>query len=103
MATHNGSNGRLPDGRFAKGNPGGPGNPHAAQTARIRAAMLAAITPEDVQAIVRALIERARAGDVHAAREVFDRCVGKATPQPDSEQGEHGLRVIIMRDDEAPD
>jgi hypothetical protein len=75
----NGSNrsGRAPGGRFAPGNSGGPGNPHAAAVGRLRAAMLAAVSPEDVAAIVRQLVELAKGGSVPAIREVLDRTVGK--------------------------
>ena len=75
----NGSNGagRDNDGRFTRGNPGGPGNPYAQRTAQIRQAMLAAMTEDDVKAIVRALVEKAKTGDVIAAREVLNRAIGK--------------------------
>jgi len=72
-----GANGRGPDGRFRKGNPGGPGNPHARQVARLRAALLEAITPEDIAAVVRAMIERACAGDVAAAKVILERALGQ--------------------------
>ena len=56
----NGSNGRArghgTGGRFTKGNPGGPGNPMGKQVAALRAAMLAAVTPEDMLALVRTLV-----------------------------------------------
>jgi len=44
-----GSNGRGSDGRFAKGNPGGPGNPFARQVAALRQNMLDAVTGEDIR------------------------------------------------------
>ena len=75
--TGNGDNGRDAQGRFAPGNRGGPGNPHAAQVSRLRSALLDAITPDDMRAIVAALIEKARSGDVHAASVLFDRVLGK--------------------------
>ncbi len=64
-------------GRFAPGNKGGPGNPFARRTAALRQAMLDAVTPEDVQAIVRQMVQKARAGDVAAARLVLAYAVGK--------------------------
>ena len=73
----NGSNGRDDRGRFASGNPGGPGNPLAAQVGRLRAALLEAVTPEDIAAIIARLIEQAKGGDVRAIREVLDRTLGK--------------------------
>lgn len=69
--------GRRADGKFAKGNPGGPGNPHAGKTAKLRAALIRAVGVRDIQTIVKALLKRARNGDVPAAREVLDRCFGR--------------------------
>lgn len=37
------ANGRDGSGRFAPGNTGGPGNPHAASVARLRTTMLGAV------------------------------------------------------------
>lgn len=74
----NGTNDRDQHGRFAVGNAGGPGNPHGRQVAKLRAALLAAVTDDDIRAIIRKLIERAIAGDVAAGREVLDRVMGKA-------------------------
>jgi len=45
--------------------------------AELRAALLDAITPEDVAAIIRALIAQARDGDIPAIRELFDRVFGR--------------------------
>ncbi len=64
-------------GRFTKGNRGGPGNPHARQVGRLRAALLTAVTDEDVAAIVHRLVQLALEGNVQAAREVLDRCLGR--------------------------
>ena len=77
MPTPNEDNGRDGRGRFAPGNRGGPGNPHAAQVSRLRSALLDAITPDDMRAIISALIEKAKAGDVHAASVLFERVLGK--------------------------
>jgi len=76
----NGDNGLYRDdlGRFLPGNRGGPGNPVARQTAALRSALLAAVGTKDLQAIVRKLIEAAKAGDVAAAREVLDRVLGRS-------------------------
>jgi len=48
----NGDNGdRDERGRFARGNPGGTGNPHAAKVARLRSALLNAVTEQDIMDI----------------------------------------------------
>ena len=64
-------------GRFAPGWKGGPGNPYAAQVARLRAEMLNAVTPDDMRAIVSRLVELAKGGDVRAIKEVLDRTLGR--------------------------
>ena len=71
-------NGRDPRGRFAHGNAGGPGNPHAAKVTKLRSALLDAVTEEDVRQILAALIQEAKSGNVAAMREFFNRCLGQA-------------------------
>jgi len=64
-------------GRFLPGNGGGPGNPHAARVAELRSALLGAVTPGDLAAIARSLVQAARSGDVAAAKLVFERVLGR--------------------------
>jgi ferritin-like protein len=45
--------------------------------AELRNALLGAVTPEDVEQIIAAIVKAAKKGDVVAAREVLDRTVGK--------------------------
>ncbi len=78
LPSTNGANGRGAGGRFTKGNPGGPGNPHARHVAAIRSVLMSAVSDDDLRAIVSTLVEKAKAGDVMAAREVLDRLLGKA-------------------------
>jgi hypothetical protein len=75
----NGDNGRLPDGRFAPGNPGGPGNPCAAAVAGWRAVLVEAVTPDDIRAVLAELVKQAKAGERWAVKELLDRCLGRAT------------------------
>lgn len=72
------TNGRDTKGRFGSGNKFGKGNPHAVRVAQLRTALLNAVSPEDLEAIIQALVQKARQGDVYAAREVLDRTLGKA-------------------------
>jgi hypothetical protein len=39
--------------------------------------MLAAVSEDDIRAIVGQLVDKARAGDVRAAQEILTRCLGK--------------------------
>ena len=69
--------GRDGRGRFAPGNKCGRGNPLAKRVGRLRSAMIEAVTDDDMRAIIVKLVELAKDGDVTAAREVLDRCLGK--------------------------
>jgi hypothetical protein len=73
-------------GRFTRNNKGGPGNPFARQTAALRQAMLDAMTGEDIHAMVRQLIQKAREGDVSAIRLALAYGIGKPakTVDPDT-------------------
>ena len=71
------TNGRGTNGRFAPGNPGGPGNPHAGSVSKLRAAILRAVDEGDIEAIIKKLVQQARSGDLPAVKELLDRCVGK--------------------------
>lgn len=72
----NGLDGRDAGGRFAKGNPGGPGNPHARQVAELRSALLSAVSTDDLLAVIKALIQKAQDGDVPATKLLLDRLLG---------------------------
>ena len=76
------ANGHDAKGRFAKGNAGGPGNPFGRKLAANRAAILEAVTPEDVRLIMGVLREKALAGDLAAAKLVLQYAVGKPQPVP---------------------
>jgi hypothetical protein len=71
---------RDSNGRFAKGNPGGPGNPYARQVARMRVRALDSVSGDDVEAILAKMVELAKAGDVPAARLVLMYTLGKPVP-----------------------
>ncbi len=76
-------------GRFTANNKGGPGNPFARRTAALRQAMLAAVTEDDLQEIVRQLIQKAKDGDVSAARLVLSYTVGKPDRAVDPDTLDH--------------
>ena len=76
----NGDNGRDAQGRFSEGNPGGPGNPHAGQVAKLRSALLDAVSAEDVEAIIQAVLKRAKEGDLRAAKMLLDYSIGRPRP-----------------------
>lgn len=85
LPSPNGSNGRLANGRFARGNPGGPGNPDMKRAGEIRGMIRGFVTERDLQDIVRALVKQAKTGDLAAIRELLDRIAGKPAPAQDVE------------------
>jgi hypothetical protein len=93
-------NDRTPDGRFAKDNAGGPGNPHARHCARMLALMRTCISEEELVAIIRALLDKAIKGDTSAAKIILSYKIGKPAPAPnpdeiDRDEWEHFQRDTI--------
>ncbi len=74
--------GRAGDGRFAPGNGGGPGNPYARQVAAFRRAVHRAVSEEDIEEIARVVKEKAKAGDMGAARLLYGYSMGRAIQPP---------------------
>lgn len=67
-------------GRFAPGNRGGPGNPYAVQTARLRAALLRKLDEACIEEAAKALMTGVRSGNIVAVRELLDRTIGRPVP-----------------------
>lgn len=70
-------------GRFLKGNYGGPGNPQLQQLAAYKEVVRAAVTPKQLIAVLRKMLEKARGGDVLAAKVLLDRTLGKVQASSD--------------------
>jgi len=92
----NGHNGRDNAGKFLPGNSGGPGNPFASRVGKLRSALISAVTEEDVQAVVKAIVTAAKSGDVAAAKLFFDRVLGKPVVDDVTELDESRNRVLEM-------
>ncbi|MEN6386383.1 MAG: hypothetical protein ABFD79_14490 [Phycisphaerales bacterium] len=73
----NGDNGKDINGRFCKGNKFGRGNPHAAKVSKLRAALLKAVKPKEIEAVIKKLLEQAKSGNPDAIKELLDRVIGK--------------------------
>ncbi len=82
-----------PNGQFQKGNPGGPGNPHAGRVSKLRAALIAAVTAEDIAAVVKSIVQAAKSGDIPAAKLLFDRVLGK--PGAGDDEQEPGRNRVL--------
>lgn len=76
-ASSNGNGDHDNRGRFAAGNMAGKGNPHHRRVAELRAKMLERVTPDDVSAVVEALVSKAKAGDTAAIKLLLDRVIGR--------------------------
>ena len=73
-------NGRNGKGQFGEGNQcaAGTHNVKATQISReLKKALLEAVSVEDVKKIVQKLVRQAKHGEIAAAKELFDRCLGK--------------------------
>jgi len=70
--------GRNENGKFTKGNKFARGNPLAQRVQKLRSALLQAVTPADIKAVVKVLLSQAKAGDIVACRELLDRTLGKS-------------------------
>lgn len=71
---------RKVNGQFGEGNKYGKGNPHAQKVARLRTAMIEAVSIDDMQAIVTALVTQAKAGDIQSIKILLPYLIG-AVPQ----------------------
>lgn len=69
--------GRDASGRFAKGNPGGPGNPLAGTLSKLRAALVQSVTEDDIRQIAQTLLNLAKEGDMAATKELLMRTLGR--------------------------
>jgi hypothetical protein len=88
------ANDRQSNGRFAKGNRGGPGNPFARQVAAFRACLINSVTEDDMKAIVYKLVDRARFGSLQATKLLFSYLLG--TPKPVVEPDELDLQEMHL-------
>lgn len=95
MSTLPTTNGRDANGRFVKGNPGGPGNPYAKRVARFRQILMEAVTEQDLYDLARKLVEKGKEGDVMATREVLDRLMGKPEGTSEMLQIENEMQRIL--------
>jgi hypothetical protein len=73
-------------GRFAAGNPGGPGNPFARRVAQLRKVMLECVTDQEMEIIVCELVVQAKMGNLAAIKLLFQYILGKpaAVVNPDT-------------------
>jgi len=81
-------------GRFAPGNTLSRGhtNHRAKRQQEYKEAILRAVSPNDLRAIVRKLVEMAKAGNLAAIKEVLDRCLGRVSQ---AEQTPNDVEIVV--------
>ena len=81
----NGRHGRNNKGQFTKGNKISVGNKgNVNEKAReLKKALIEAVCEKDIKAISKKLIDKAKAGDIPATKELFDRLWGRAIQEVD--------------------
>lgn len=82
-------------GRFLKGNPGGPGNPNSKRVARLRQTLLKAVTPDDMREVVMEMLNKAKCGDMVAAKLLLEYTIGKPKDTVELEATGVSLTYII--------
>ncbi len=83
-------------GRFVKGNRASHGNPFSRRLAAAREAFTAAVTPEDLRDLARALFTHAREGDMQAAALLLAYVLGKPTDAPDPDRLDLDEAELLM-------
>jgi hypothetical protein len=73
---------RDANGKFATGNPGGPGRPRGRRVGELRIAAEDAVTPEVIRAVMKKVSLQALQGNLMAARILFERTLGRAADAP---------------------
>jgi len=71
-----GSNGRDGLGRFKLGNKIAHGNPEAQRIGKLRSKLIRAVTEKDIAEVVAGLVQKAKSGDIAAAKLLLDRVLG---------------------------
>jgi hypothetical protein len=88
VPTPNADTGRDANGRFARGNPGGPGNPYYRRQAQLERALLDGVTEDDVRSVMQVLLGLARGGDLAAIKLYLQYTVGQPKKDIDPDQAD---------------
>lgn len=98
---------RLPNGRFAHGNRGGPGNPLARRVAAYRRAILESATPAQAASLMREVyslamdIDAAPRDRISAATLWLQYCAGKPAAVADDEKNDERPQLVFVFSDGA--
>lgn len=67
-----------PNGKFAKGNKIGKGNPYMSRVAHIRSIIYDQVKDEDIIELIQKLITMGKGGNLKAIEEILNRVIGKS-------------------------
>ena len=90
---------RETNGRYAPGNPGGPGRPKGRRVTELRRAAMEAVTPDMIRGVLRKVAMQALQGNLSAARIFLERTLGRAAEIPAGEPlGIEPLKIKTVAD-----
>jgi hypothetical protein len=101
---NDGNDGRDTKGRFAPGNKHGLGRPRNQRIDEMRTTMLCSVRHEDIIEVTRALVEKAKRGQIDAIRLLYDRVFGPITAmdvKEEIEQLHEAIRSLQQDEDES--
>ena len=85
---------RLEDGKFAKGNKGGPGRPKKEREQRFYEIAISTVTFKDWGLIIKKAVEQAKRGDSTARKFLADYLMGTPQQKLDITTNDESLNVI---------
>lgn len=90
---------RDENGRFVKGNGGGPGRPKKVREEQYHAILVSVVTPEDWKAICCKAVQDAKRGDTAARKFLADYLIGPPVEKKEV-TGEEGGAIVfrVVRD-----
>ena len=80
------TNGRNGNGKFARGNTFGKGNPYAKKVASLKSALLQSVSPSDIKKIIKGMVKKAQEGDTAAAKLILPYLIGQPPTNQDLEK-----------------
>ena len=95
------NNGRLPNGQYAKGNIGGPGNSQGAYQERFRAILNKCVSKKAFKELCKKVLADALAGNPHAQKLLFGRLLGKEAQQIILDAGPIKFYELTKQEEEA--
>lgn len=83
-------------GKFAKGNQAAKQRKYHDQVGILRRRFLATLTPDELEAVVRSMIQMAKAGDVHAASLLMDKGLGRFADTAEGDELPDQTKHVVL-------